>query len=109
MDQHYSEFLSEDETYDFELDMETNQYDQWLIKYPNHKHGILAALVHFNGLSEKTVAEFLALGVDIDHVYGSSQLDGGDTLLTRACLKCDTDAVGWLLRLGAAIRRSFQR
>jgi hypothetical protein len=99
--EHYSEFLSDDETYDFELDMETNQYDQWVDKYPNHKHGILAALVHFNGLSEKTVSEFLTLGVDINHVYAPSQLDGGDTLLTRACLKCDADAVTWLLRLGA--------
>jgi hypothetical protein len=69
--EHYSEFLSDDETYDFELNMETNQYDQWVDKYPNHEHGILAALVHFNGLSEKTVSEFLTLGVDINHVYAT--------------------------------------
>jgi hypothetical protein len=97
--EHYSEFLTEEETCDFELDMETNQYTDWVERYPNHTHGILEALIHFNGLSEKTVSEFLALGVDINHTY--AQLDGGDTLLTYACLIRDADAVTWLLRLGA--------
>ena len=84
----YYEFITEDESDDFELDMETGRYHKWVDAYPDHIYGIFGAILNYAGdqIDESDITFFKSKGIDLNessNVYRSDA--GGTTPLGTSC------------------------
>lgn len=104
----YSDFMNDEECYNFESDMENGIYKPWSEKYPNHIISIFGAYINFYGhtgsITELDIKYFKERGVDLNicsTVYPSDS--GESTPLGSACEFRMIKLMEILIKLGANV------